>query len=108
MNLPLFYPAEFELYYNCSFFDYQRVPLEERRSIALGVVYLILGVFFEVNFIGYTYITLLIMSKLVSLRPMHLRNHSPSTPQTTLLQAHLLLRCGGVGRAGNYNLLCRH
>ena len=39
----------FDRYYNCSFYDYNSIPVETRRNFGAGIVLLILYVVFEVT-----------------------------------------------------------
>jgi len=40
----------FEQNYNCTFYDYNSIPVEKRQNIFVGILLLILYVTFEVNY----------------------------------------------------------
>lgn len=48
MNIYLFKSEEFKKYYNCTTYDINQIPLEQRVHKVLGLSYMLLGIFFEV------------------------------------------------------------
>nr|CAD2152957.1 unnamed protein product [Meloidogyne enterolobii] len=47
----LLYSNYFERNYNCSFYDYNSIPVENRRNLIVGIILLILYVIFEVLYL---------------------------------------------------------
>ncbi|KAF7635247.1 hypothetical protein Mgra_00005363 [Meloidogyne graminicola] len=41
----------FDYYYNCSFYNYNSIPLEKRRNIFVGIILLILYIIFEILYL---------------------------------------------------------
>uniref|UniRef100_A0A183BKT0 Serpentine Receptor, class T n=1 Tax=Globodera pallida TaxID=36090 RepID=A0A183BKT0_GLOPA len=51
MDVYFFHPDVYERYYNCSSYSIDSVPLEARRHIVLGILFIILGVVCEILYV---------------------------------------------------------
>ncbi|KAI1693778.1 serpentine type 7TM GPCR chemoreceptor srt domain-containing protein [Ditylenchus destructor] len=47
----IFNQEEFQRYYNCSTYDVNEIPVEERRGIGIGILYIAIGIFIEVIYL---------------------------------------------------------
>ncbi|KAI1698989.1 serpentine type 7TM GPCR chemoreceptor srt domain-containing protein [Ditylenchus destructor] len=56
MNTFFFHRDEFNYYYNCSLYDVDFVPVEKRRRIGFGIVYISLFVFLELLYAPVLYV----------------------------------------------------
>jgi uncharacterized membrane protein YesL len=55
MEIMLFEPKRFNLLYNCSFYDYNIIPVEKRQHKFLGVVIIICYVIFMPSYLACLY-----------------------------------------------------
>ncbi|KAI1721020.1 serpentine type 7TM GPCR chemoreceptor srt domain-containing protein [Ditylenchus destructor] len=47
----IFNHEEFQRYYNCSTYDVNEIPVEDRRGIGIGILYIGIGIFIEVIYL---------------------------------------------------------
>ncbi|KAI1696089.1 serpentine type 7TM GPCR chemoreceptor srt domain-containing protein [Ditylenchus destructor] len=47
----IFKHDEFQRYYNCSTYDVNEIPVETRRQVGVGFIYIIIGIFIEVIYL---------------------------------------------------------